>query len=145
MEDAKLHWSISCPPPSPLGSNWKIWVALLVCFGGMWNGLWAFPQCCCSVDRGVNGVMEVRQSLVCEAALFFRPCLLSQSAPPGSLLPADRPAGPLVYTVCCLWPSPKWTGDRWTTSTASLSRRYRGKINTTVIKLNTFKIQYVLL
>lgn len=91
-------------------SNWKIWVALLVCFGGMWWVVFfeAFPQCCCSVDLRVTQVSGVRLSIICGTAFFSHLCLLFTVNPPDSLLPADRLAGPLVFTVWFLWPSQTW-------------------------------------
>lgn len=57
-------WGQSYTDPFPVpswGSNWKIWVALLVYFGGMWWVVFleAFPQWRCSTDLGVNRVMGV--------------------------------------------------------------------------------------
>lgn len=79
-------WGQSYTDPFPVpswGSNWKIWVALLVYFGGMWWVVFleAFPQWRYSTDLGVNRVMGVTR-------FTPHPRLLSmQCAPPGSLHP----------------------------------------------------------
>lgn len=67
----------------------------------------AFPQCCCSVDLGLNRVSGSDWALFVEQCVPLTPSVL-RSHPPGSLLPADRLAGPLVFTVWFLWPSQTW-------------------------------------
>lgn len=98
-------------PPSQ-GSNWKIWVALLVCFGGMWWVVFfeACPQCRCSMDfRGESSDGGQAEPCLWSGTSLSTPVCSLQSAPPGSLPPADRLAGPLVFTVWFLWPSQTWT------------------------------------
>lgn len=104
-------------PPSQ-GCNWKIWVALLVCFGRMWWVVFfkACPQCRCSVDfRGESS--EGGQAEPCLWSSTSLSPLSAHCSLPHlvALPPADRLAGPLVFTVWFLWPSRTWT-DRGTLS-----------------------------
>lgn len=131
----RLHWSISCPPPGALIEKfgWPCLFVLVDC-GGLcfFLGFSSVPLLRRLRGESSDGgqakpCLQSATSLSPPSALRGLPHLVASS-------PADRRAGPLVFTVRFLWPSQTWTDRQQSSGLGNQVTARRDKLKTNAVR-----------